>query len=128
MLFCFKLLQRFLKISYHRPGLTSSSSSSSIVLVKGLSITVFLSTGRKSWFGVSNLSSSSSSSSWRVTSDDLDPPVETEDVENDLVARENEREIDLDLDQEEKEDKEEEEPRSDCQENLSNRRRRSSSS
>jgi len=53
--------------------------------------------------------------------------VEAEEAENDLVARENEREIDLDLDQEEKEDKEEE-PRSDCQENLSNRRLRSSSS
>jgi len=52
--------------------------------------------------------------------------VKAEEAENDLVARENEREIDLDLDQEEKEDKEE--PRSDCQENLSNRRRRSSSS
>jgi len=52
--------------------------------------------------------------------------VEAEEAEKDLVARENERERDLDLDHDEKDDKEE--PRSDCQENLSNLRRRSSSS
>jgi len=52
--------------------------------------------------------------------------VEAEEAERDLVARENERESDLDLDHDEKDDKEE--PRSDCQENLSNLRRRSSSS
>ena len=67
-------------LHYYRPGLTSSSSSSSsIVLIKDLSITTFLSTMMgSSWLGVSNLSSSSSFSSWRVTSDDPDPLVETE--------------------------------------------------